>query len=104
MRFTRLLLVIVLAALPAAASADNAPAPSQPRVSVKAEQILEAAGRYLQSATQFTFHAQIVFDQVLPSGQKLQFAATAIASKPITSEHDLFMSIPLLVVIESHTA
>ena len=32
-------------------------------------------GAYLGSAEQFTFHADITFDHVLPSGQKLQFSA-----------------------------
>ncbi len=31
---------------------------------------------YIGSAEQFTFHADISFDHVLPSGQKLQYAAT----------------------------
>jgi hypothetical protein len=33
-------------------------------------------GAYLGSAQQFTFHADITFDHVLPSGQKVQFSAT----------------------------
>jgi hypothetical protein len=33
-------------------------------------------GAYIGSAEQFTFHADITFDHVLPSGQKLQFSAT----------------------------
>jgi hypothetical protein len=31
--------------------------------------------QYLGSAQQFTFHAEITFDHVLPSGQKLKFSA-----------------------------
>ncbi len=33
-------------------------------------------GEYIGSAEQFTFHADITFDHVLPSGQKLQYAAS----------------------------
>ena len=33
-------------------------------------------GEYVGSADQFTFHADITFDHVLPSGQKLQYTAT----------------------------
>ncbi len=32
--------------------------------------------KYLNSVEQFSFQAQITFDDVLPSGQKIQFAAT----------------------------
>ena len=32
-------------------------------------------GVYVGSAEQFTFHADIIFDHVLPSGQKLQYSA-----------------------------
>jgi hypothetical protein len=32
--------------------------------------------QYVGSAEQFTFHADILFDHVLPSGQKLQYAAS----------------------------
>ena len=33
-------------------------------------------GEYVGSAEQFTFHADITFDHVLPSGQKLQYSAS----------------------------
>jgi len=55
-----------------AAPATTAAAPA---VSERAEMLLRQMGAYLGSAEQFTFHAEIAFDHVLPSGQKLQFAA-----------------------------
>ena len=41
-------------------------------------------GVYIGSAEQFTFHADITFDHVLPSGQKLQFSAgeDAVLQRP----------------------
>ena len=51
----------------------NAPAPV---VSAAADQLLKQMGAYLGSAKQLTFHADIVFDHVLPSGQKLQYSAS----------------------------
>ena len=33
-------------------------------------------GKYIGSAEAFTFHGDILFDHVLPSGQKLQFSAS----------------------------
>ena len=41
----------------------------------QADQLLREMGAYIGSAEQFTFHADITFDHVLPSGQKLQFSA-----------------------------
>src|SRR5271165_4603068 len=46
-----------------------------PTVSERAEALLKQMGTYISTAQQFTFHADILFDHVLPSGQKLQFAA-----------------------------
>src|SRR5271169_5057319 len=47
-----------------------------PAVAERADQLLKQMSDYIGSAEQFTFHADISFDHVLPSGQKLQFAAT----------------------------
>ena len=46
-----------------------------PTVSERAETLLKQMGTYISTAQQLTFHADILFDHVLPSGQKLQFAA-----------------------------
>jgi hypothetical protein len=59
---------------PAAPPAANA-APAT-AVAEEADRILKQMGAYIGSAEQFTFHADITFDHVLPSGQKLQFAAS----------------------------
>ena len=56
----------------APAAASNAPAPV---VAEQADRLLKEVGTYIGSAEQFTFHADITFDHVLPSGQKLQFSA-----------------------------
>jgi hypothetical protein len=37
--------------------------------------MLKEVGAYIGSARQFVFHADVTFDHVLPSGQKLQFSA-----------------------------
>ena len=39
------------------------------------DRLLRQMSAYIGSADAFTFHADILFDHVLPSGQKLQFAA-----------------------------
>jgi len=67
-------------------NAQNAPAPTTappmattvapPAVAERADRLLKQMSNYIGSAEQFTFHADISFDHVLPSGQKLQFAAT----------------------------
>jgi hypothetical protein len=56
----------------APAAAPNAPAPV---IAKQADRLLKEVGGYIGSAEQFTFHADITFDHVLPSGQKLQFSA-----------------------------
>jgi hypothetical protein len=52
-------------------SASVVPAPV---VSEAADRALKEAATYIGSAQQFTFTADVVFDHVLPSGQKLQFS------------------------------
>jgi len=47
-----------------------------PGVAERADRLLKQMGDYVGSAQQFTFHADIVFDHVLPSGQKLQYSAS----------------------------
>ena len=50
----------------------NAPTPA---VAEQADRLLKDVGAYIGSANEFTFHADITFDHVLPSGQKLQFSS-----------------------------
>lgn len=52
---------------------ESAPLPSA--VGERSDRLLQEMGRYLGTAEQLTFHAEITFEHVLPSGQKLQFAA-----------------------------
>lgn len=78
---------IVVAALAAtqAASAQSRPAapaassPAKPAAALaiapEADRALKEVGAYIGSASQFVFHADLTFDHVLPSGQKLQFSA-----------------------------
>src|SRR5262245_35988190 len=61
---------------PATISAPAAAAdPAGPAVAEQADRLLREMGAYVGSAEQFTFHADITFDHVLPSGQKLHFSA-----------------------------
>ena len=59
---------------------NTAAAPSvneaAPVVNAEADRALKEMGAYIASAEQFTFHADITFDHVLPSGQKLQYSAS----------------------------
>jgi hypothetical protein len=56
----------------APAAAANAPAPA---VAKPADRLIKEMSAYVGSANEFTFHADVTFDHVLPSGQKLQFSA-----------------------------
>ncbi|MBV8092533.1 MAG: DUF2092 domain-containing protein [Acetobacteraceae bacterium] len=61
---------------PAAPSAHQAPANTvAPAIAEQAETLLKQMSAYVGSAEQFTFHAEVAFDHVVPSGQKLQFSA-----------------------------
>ena len=70
-------LAVVVAAqnAPAPANTQQAPAPGTPVIAADAELMLKQMAAYIGSAGQFTFQADITFDHVLPSGQKLQFSA-----------------------------
>jgi hypothetical protein len=79
--------VVVVAALAtaqAASAQQNPAAPSAraaatsaaaPAVAPAAERVLKEMATYIGSAEAFIFHADITFDHVLPSGQKLEFSA-----------------------------
>ena len=61
-------------AAPAApVAAASAPAPA---VAEQADRLIKEMSAYLGSANEFTFHADVTFDHVLPSGQTLQFSST----------------------------
>ncbi len=42
----------------------------------RTDKLLRAMGEYLKTAKQFSFHAEITFDDMLPSGQKIQYSAS----------------------------
>jgi hypothetical protein len=48
-----------------------------PVVADDADRLLKQMSSYIGSAEQFTFHADVTFDHVLPTGQKLQFSELA---------------------------
>ncbi|MFL5281374.1 MAG: DUF2092 domain-containing protein [Rhodopila sp.] len=56
-------------------AAAQATPTSPPDASAQTVQYLKQMSAYLESANAFTFHANITFEHVLPSGQKLQFMA-----------------------------
>jgi len=69
------LLAVAQNAAPSTAT-QTTTGPGAPVIAAEAEQMVKQMAAYLGSAQEFTFHADITFDHVLPSGQKLQFAAT----------------------------
>lgn len=82
-RTTRVSVGIVMGAVAAlllptlsssAKSSEKAPA-RPPIVDPRADELLRAMSDYLADAKQFSFRAAIDYDEVLPTGQKVQFAA-----------------------------
>ena len=59
----------------AAPGAPPAASATTPAVAEQADRLLKQMSDYIGSADQFTFHADISFDHVLPSGQKLLYSA-----------------------------
>ena len=47
----------------------------QPAIDPQADRLLRGVGDYLRTAQQLSFHAEIAFDDLLPTGQKIQLAA-----------------------------
>jgi len=64
-------------ASPGPTPAAPAPTPESPKISPLAEKLLRRACSELSAADAFTFHAEIVFDQVLRHNVKLQFSGAA---------------------------
>lgn len=69
--------LLLLAALLHAGFALAEPPPA---VEPRATELLKAMGETLRTATAFTVHAEIVYDDVLRAGRKLQFAAALDAA------------------------
>ena len=59
----------------AGATAAPAATADAPVVAPQADRLLKEMGAYLASADQFRLKAEVTFDHVLPTGQKLQFGA-----------------------------
>jgi hypothetical protein len=55
--------------------AQNTPNTAQLAIAPQADQLLKQMSAYIGSASEFTFHADITFDHVLPSGHKIQYMA-----------------------------
>ena len=51
-----------------------------PGVESQADRILREMGEYLRAAGEFTFHADVTYDSVLPNGQKIQYGGTSDVS------------------------
>lgn len=49
----------------------------KPVIDSRADKLLEAMGDYLKISKQFSFHANITFDDLIPSGQKIQYASSS---------------------------
>jgi len=47
-----------------------------PIIGPRTDKLLRAMGEYLKTANQLSFHAEITFDDILPSGQKIQSSAS----------------------------
>jgi hypothetical protein len=47
----------------------------EPLIGPRAEIVLKAMSDYMKSVKQFSFRGKITFDEVLPSGQKIQYSA-----------------------------
>lgn len=70
------LVAALLLPAPSALAKSSEKEPSRPPiVDPRADQMLREMGSYLARAQQFSFRADIDYDHVLPTGQKVQFAA-----------------------------
>jgi hypothetical protein len=72
-----LALILYLTTISWPAIADPAKAVTLPKVSIEetAKKSLHTMSEYLKASKSFSFHADIQYDDVLPSGQKIAFSA-----------------------------
>jgi hypothetical protein len=68
-------LAVPVAPAKESAREQKAEAPG-PVIGQQADRLLRQMSDYLKVANQFSFHADIVYDDLLPSGQKIQLAAS----------------------------
>ncbi len=59
-----------------AAETQSSKEEDKPVIGSRTDKLLRAMGDYLKTAKQFSFHAEITFDDMLPSGQKIQYSAS----------------------------
>ena len=62
--------------LTSAEESKTSEAKKTPIVGPRTDKLLRAMGEYLKTANQLSFHAEITFDDILPSGQKIQSSAS----------------------------
>lgn len=60
---------------PKPAPAESAVAAPEPAVGARADRLLRDMGDYLKAAKEFSVHAEVLYDDILASGQKIQLAA-----------------------------
>ena len=63
------------AGAPAPKQGAKASVPQEPTIDPQADRLLREAGDYLKAAQQLSFHAAITYDDLLPTGQKIELAA-----------------------------
>ncbi len=59
-----------------AAETQSSKEEDKPVIGSRTDKLLRAMGDYLKTARQFSFHAEITFDETLPSEQKIQYTAS----------------------------
>ncbi len=59
-----------------AAETHSSKEEDKPVIGSRTDKLLRAMGDYLKTAKQFSFHAEITFDETLPSEQKIQYTAS----------------------------
>jgi len=77
---TSAIFLLCLSAIHGIISADEtlpAETEEKPVIDTRTDKLLRAMGDYLKSSEQFSFHAEINFDDLISSGQKIQYAFTS---------------------------
>lgn len=77
--FTAALLLCLSASNSIISAEETLPTETEekPVIDSRADKLLKAMGDYLKSSKQFSFHANITFDDLIPSGQKIQYASSS---------------------------
>ncbi len=72
--------LISVTSLSVAKDADTSPENAKPQIEAQADRLLREMSEYLQSASEFTFRSDITYDEVLSSGQMIQYGGTNTVS------------------------